>query len=134
MDAVDLAVEDCARICHEVNRAYCTALGDTSQKPWHEADAWQRQSAIAGVRAAIADPDATPAGMHAKWQAHKVAEGWVYGPEKNAERKEHPCLVPYDQLPAEQRAKDHIFLAIVRSMSAQAEALTRSEHGQPAAE
>lgn len=27
----------------------------------------------------------------------------------------HPCMVPYDQLPQEQRVKDHLFGAAVRA-------------------
>lgn len=43
-----------------------------------------------------------------------------FGPVKDPERKEHPCFVPYDQLPAAQRAKDHIFNAVVRAVLAAA--------------
>jgi len=39
-----------AEVCHEVNRAYREALGDTSQVSWLEAPQWQRDSAIAGVK------------------------------------------------------------------------------------
>ena len=45
----------------------------------------------------------------------KTAEGWSWGPVKDPERKQHPCMVPYDQLPQEQRAKDYIFRAIVNT-------------------
>lgn len=46
----------------------------------------------------------------------KEEDGWVYGPEKDAEKKVHPCMVPYDQLPKEQRMKDVLFGAVVRAM------------------
>ena len=46
-----------------------------------------------------------------------VADGWVYGAEKNAELKTHPCLVPYGDLPVEQRVKDELFTAIVKAVS-----------------
>ena len=36
------------RSATEINRAYCAALGDTSQLPWDQAPEWQRQSAING--------------------------------------------------------------------------------------
>ena len=35
-----------ARICHACNAEWCAANGDDSQKPWAEAEPWQRQSAI----------------------------------------------------------------------------------------
>lgn len=45
------------------------------------------------------------------------AAGWKYGPVKDPERKEHPCFVPYDGLPPEQRAKDYLFRAVVHQLS-----------------
>lgn len=35
---------------------------------------------------------------HEVWAQARVAEGWRYGPERNDARKEHPGLVPYEQL------------------------------------
>jgi hypothetical protein len=47
-DAITIA---CARAAHEANRAYCLALGDETQAPWHDAPDWQKESAIEGVAA-----------------------------------------------------------------------------------
>lgn len=109
-------VEFIAKMCHEVNRAYCIALGDYSQAPWEDAPEWQRESAINGVRMHIVNPDAGPEASHESWMREKMEVGWKYGPVKDADRKEHPCLVPFDQLPKEQQAKDYIFRAIVHNM------------------
>jgi hypothetical protein len=54
--------------------------------------------------------------QHEAWCDHKIADGWKYGPVKDAGKKEHPCLVPYDELPPEQKAKDYVFRAIVTSL------------------
>lgn len=105
-----------AAVCHEVNRALCVAFGDLSQKPWAEAEQWQRDSAIRGVEFALANPDAPPSAQHDAWMADKLADGWVYGPVKDPDAKTHPCIVPYDDLPPEQRAKDHTFRAVVATM------------------
>lgn len=111
-------VEEIARVCHEANRAYCAALGDTSHLPWDDAPGWQRESAIKGVRYILDNDNATPADSHNSWMLEKARDGWVYGEVKDEMKKTHPCFVPYDELPVEQRAKDHIFGAIVRSMRA----------------
>lgn len=104
-----------ARACHEVNRAYCEALGDHSQPSWEDAPAWQRESARMGVDLHMMG-DFGPEASHISWMKQKVDDGWVYGPEKNPEKKEHPCLVPFDQLPREQQAKDFIFRAVVHAL------------------
>lgn len=105
-----------ARTCHEANRAYCESQGDYSQLPWEDAPDWQRQSAVNGVLHALGNPDAKPADSHESWLAEKRRDGWAYGAVKDPATKTHPCLVPYDELPPSQKAKDYIFLAIVRAM------------------
>ena len=107
-----------ARVCHEVNRAYCQALGDNSQPTWEDAPQWQRDSALLGVKLHAENPGASPSASHESWMAQKVTEGWVYGPEKNPELKQHHCIVPFDQLPREQQAKDFIFRGVVHALAA----------------
>lgn len=107
--------EKIAEVCHEVNRAYCAAIGDDSQVAWADAPEWQRESAIAGVEMHL-DLPTTPASSHDAWMAQKLASGWTYGPEKRPDLKQHPCIVPFDQLPVEQQAKDYIFRAIVNAL------------------
>ena len=105
-----------AKVAHGVNRAYCEALGDMSQPKWEDAPDWQKSSAINGVIFHRDNPDATPSNSHEEWLKEKEAEGWKYGSVKDAEKKEHPCFVPYDELPTEQKAKDYIFRAIVHAL------------------
>ena len=109
------AVEVVAGICHEANRAVCEAFGDHSQPPWSEAPEWQHDSAVNGVRTALANPEGTPEGQYEAWCAEKERGGWTWGPVKDADRKTHPCLVPYAELPPEQRVKDGVFLSVVRA-------------------
>lgn len=105
-----------ARACHEVNRAYCQALGDFSQQDWESAPQWQRDSALMGVHLHLEHPEAGPEASHESWMQQKLDEGWVYGEVKDPEAKTHPCLVPFDQLPREQQAKDFLFRAVVHAV------------------
>jgi hypothetical protein len=105
-----------ARICHEVNKAYCESQGDYSQLSWEEAPQWQVDSAVLGVKLHTDDPNAGPRASHDSWAAQKIADGWVYGPTKDAEAKTHPCLVPFDSLPVAQQAKDFIFRGVVLAL------------------
>lgn len=107
-----LTAIDIAKVCHEANRAYCEGLGDFSQKPWAEADEWQRESAIKGVQFRQDHPSSGAIEQHNDWMKHKIADGWVHGEVKDAKAKTHPCLRPYDTLPEEQRAKDRLFAAV----------------------
>jgi hypothetical protein len=107
----------CARAAHKVNRAYCRAIGDDSQVSWDEAPDWQRESAIKGVEGVILRGNG-PVDSHASWLAEKKAAGWKYGPVKDPDKKEHPCMVPYAELPPEQRQKDMLFVTTVSAVAA----------------
>jgi hypothetical protein len=102
-----------ARFAHEVNRLYCALLGDTSQPAWEDAPDWQQYSVVLGVKYVEDNPDVTPERSHENWLAQKVADGWTYGPAKDIDAKEHPCMVPYEALPATQQAKDRLFITAV---------------------
>jgi len=49
-------------------------------------------------------------------EVDKVSDGWIYGSEKDADLKMHPCIVPFEDLPAEQQAKDVLFRAVVKAL------------------
>jgi hypothetical protein len=113
--------EQIARVCHEVNRAYCQALGDMSQPEWEDAPQWQKDSALLGVDLHTSK-NVGPEASHESWMAQKLAEGWKFGPKKDPEKKEHPCIVPFQQLAPEQQAKDFIFRAVVHALRSTAPA------------
>ena len=104
-----------AEVAHGTNAAYCRSIGDYSQPTWDSAPGWARDSAINGVRFHLANPDAGPEHSHESWLAEKEKDGWRYGPVKDPEKKEHPCFVPYHELPIEQRLKDYLFRAVVHA-------------------
>lgn len=44
--------------------------------------------------------------VHEVWAANRLSQGWTLGPERNDERRTHPCLIPYEQLTEEERQYD----------------------------
>lgn len=44
--------------------------------------------------------------VHEIWAATRIEQGWIYGPERNDALKHHPCLVPYSELPEEEKVYD----------------------------
>lgn len=108
-----MTIEQVARICHETNKAYCDSIGDQSQKSWVDAEQWQRDSAINGVKFALDNPSAAASAQHEAWLADKEKDGWTFGPVKDPALKQHPYLVPYEALPVYQQTKDSLFIAVV---------------------
>ncbi len=43
---------------------------------------------------------------HEIWAHQRLAEGWTLGPQRDDGKKEHPCLVPYEELPDSERVYD----------------------------
>lgn len=83
-----------ARAAHEINRAYCAAIGDGSQPAWEDAPAYKQQEVLAGVRLCIDHPPgSTAAAAHEAWTAGLAG------------------------LPREQQVKDHLFRAVVHALS-----------------
>lgn len=112
-----MKVEDVAKICHQANKSLCEVFGDSSQYDWKAAPAWQRASAHRGVLFCLKTPDAPASSNHEEWMKEKIESGWKYGPVKDPVKKEHPCIVSFDELPPEQQAKDFLFKAIVNSLA-----------------
>lgn len=44
--------------------------------------------------------------VHEVWAETRIRQGWTYGSERNEELKTHPCLVPYEELPEEEKEYD----------------------------
>ncbi len=109
--------EDIAKVCHEVNRGLCIALGDFTQPRWEAAPDWQKRSAVDGVMFHMWNPQAKASESHEHWLSNKLEEGWVRGPAKDQIAKTHPCMVPYEDLPITQKLKDHQFKTVVNVLS-----------------
>lgn len=114
-DAFSLLIEEVAQACHEANRVYCASLGDLSQPSWADAPEWQKDSSRRGVVFHFMNPGTSASASHENWFEQKQAGGWSYGPEKDVENKRHPCFVPFEELPAAQQIKDHIFRSTVHA-------------------
>lgn len=44
--------------------------------------------------------------VHEVWSEGRMKDGWKYGAERNDAEKLHPCLVPYAELPDEEKEYD----------------------------
>lgn len=110
-------LERVAEACHEANRVLRRVIGEDPEQPWAEAPEWQRASAFEGVRKIALGEITRPEQSHESWMAHKLADGWTWGPTKDPAKKEHDLLVPYDQLPPLQREKDALFFAIASALT-----------------
>lgn len=104
-----------AYITHAANRAFRLSTGERNIPRWDDVDEAVRDSARDGVKEILDNPDITAKDIHDNWVKFKASEGWVYGPDRDDEKKTHPCLVDYDLLPPAEQYKDYLFISIVKS-------------------
>ena len=110
-----MTVNDIAKVAYEANRAYNKALGVTSGT-WELFPEEEKRDYVAGVQFVLDNPDITPEDLHDEWLKTKINKGWTYGHVTNEGMKIHHCLVPFEDLPVKQKAKDYIFHAIVENL------------------
>lgn len=44
--------------------------------------------------------------VHEVWAQSRLQQGWTYGEERSDALKQHPCLVPYEELPEVEKDYD----------------------------
>ena len=44
--------------------------------------------------------------VHEVWAQNRMNEGWTYGPVRDDQKRQTPCLVPYEELSEEEKAYD----------------------------
>ena len=44
--------------------------------------------------------------VHDEWAKTRIEQGWTYGETRDDANKKHPCLVPYDELPEDEKVYD----------------------------
>ena len=44
--------------------------------------------------------------VHEVWAQTRIQQGWTYGPQRDDKQKKHPCLIPYEDLPEEEKEFD----------------------------
>lgn len=106
-----------AKAAYEARRAYDASLG-INLPPWEEAEDWLVRSYRATVAWMRNHPGATVQEAHEARLEAVFNAGWTRGPTIDATAKTHPALVPWDELPAEQRMRDAIGVAVIAALLA----------------
>jgi len=63
---------------------------------------------------------------HELWASRRMAEGWTVGPRRDDEKRQHPCLVPYEELPESEKEYDRVLVVqIVKTILSMGFGITR---------
>jgi len=110
-----LTMESVARVAHAANSELRRIIGEEPMQ-WVEMDERRRQGLVEAAHKAAIHRWLSPAEAHSDWVISMTEQGWSYGPY-NPDEKTHPNMQPWENLPVEQRAKDRMFLGIVRALT-----------------
>lgn len=44
--------------------------------------------------------------VHEVWAKERISQGWTYGKKRDDTKKQHPCLIPYEELSEEEKRYD----------------------------
>lgn len=102
---------------HEINRAIRYINGQ-DPGPVLENMKELNPAKYAGIRKEVEDRLYREMGMsaemqHQRWIYAKLLDGWTYGPKEDSEKKMHPSMRSFRDLPAEERLKDVVFVAVI---------------------
>lgn len=106
-----------AQVAHEAVRAWQAANGQKPAPTWARAPAWMKAATLEAVTWKSGTRSPSPAARHRQWMEEKTKAGWKLGPTKDARRKTHPLMVPYNQLPEVERRKDALVSAVVKALA-----------------
>jgi hypothetical protein len=107
--------KEICKVVDAANRMLCSILGEQVS---FEYDTWSEQTKTNMAKSvATAITGGSPEDSHNAWMKSRLEEGWVYGKVKDVATKTSPCLVPYDELPIEQKVKDDLFINICKALA-----------------
>lgn len=106
-----------AQIAHKLDVAYAAAVYGENKPGWHQLPAEDRKHISDRVVYYLTDPNAVVSSLHEKWAYSKLSSGWSYGKEFNEEKKQHPLLISYSELPLTRRVADTLFMQTVQTLS-----------------
>ena len=80
---------------------------------WDDRDeAFKTQFVKVISRQCSGDKFSSAEAVHDSWWREYERMGWVYGTDRDQEKKTHPDMVPFNELPKDERDKDEIFLRL----------------------
>lgn len=109
-------VMELARVSHEIVRGYREAIGDGTCPPWVQTTKDERMAAAQQVVTVLKFPALTAAELHSGFVDTMRDRGWTFGEVMDEEKKTHPLLVDYDQLPLQNRIEDALFCNTIRAI------------------
>lgn len=112
----DPLIEKIAAVCYAAIREWCIQTKQPIDYPWENLSPAYRTHVKIVVARCFADMT-VPSGkvLHQRCMKEGMDGGWTYGEVVDKAKKRHPDILPWEKLSMEQRIKEHIFSAVIKS-------------------
>ncbi len=112
--------EKIASICYAAARVVGASAGQDIPV-WSRANANEKLWIRGSVACCLKEPEASLEARHQRWTTAMDLAEWKHGKVLDYEKKIHPYLVPFLELPGEERFRRQLIEAIVLSCSEEEE-------------
>lgn len=83
---------------------------------WDELPEDARKGLESQVEGFVANPELTPEAVHGAWLTQKLADGWTFDADLNAEKKTSPNIVDWDRASPQRRVLDTLLHACAQAL------------------
>lgn len=113
MAALDITVKRAEFVYNGARLAAMAAGAPIIPVVWNEREYPFQAQFLEVIERQCSDERCTsPEQLHDDWVVAYEKMGWVWGASHNPETKEHPDMVPYDELGQLEQDKDSVFVAL----------------------
>lgn len=109
----DELIDFALSLVHNANAVLKSANGEKHEE-LADMDPARKESIRNAIKYAL-ENDTSPEESHISWLEAQEKLGYVYGPVIDRVALQHPCMVPYNQLPEAQKTKDAMFVSIINT-------------------
>lgn len=111
------SAESIARVVWEANRQLQIADGeDWPDEPWDAAPEWRKNITTGTVSLVRSGIVANAGQAHEFWKHSMEIMEWEWSHEKNQARKQHPSLIPWEELTPRAQLGQRLLVLITREM------------------
>lgn len=124
----DLAMDQVAGVTFQMIDAYNVIVdGAEPRTDWWFLPEDEQAMTMQAVTALRDAPEISPQQNHERWVEIMLERGWTIGPEVDLDRKEHPFLIPFEELPPAAKRMNYANYLIVLVLSRPIEELEKVE-------
>jgi hypothetical protein len=113
----DVSAGQGVEIVYDLLRSFNRTFHNQVLPTFAEAEEWEQAAASSSFVYVRDHPDLSPPEIHAEWLGTMRDQGWEHVEEMDAEKRTHPHMVPWDELPPWARRMLYITVTVIHILA-----------------